>query len=378
MTLPAVYGTLGVRPVVNALGNVTPLGGSLMHPDVLDAMTGAARCFVDVHDLLERAGERIAAVAGVEAAFVTSGASAAVAIATAACMTGTDPARIAHLPETDGMPNEVIVHRCQRTVWDQAVRLAGARIVEIGVARETKLWELEEAIGERTAAILYLPAHNESAALPLRDVIAVAGDREVPVIVDAAAELPPVDNLRRFVDLGADLAIFSGGKMIGGPQSSGLILGRRSLIAACAANASPNFAIGRSMKVGREEIVGLVWAVELFVARDFVAESTRWEAQVRDVLKALHDRPGIMARRVFPGEDGVMPAEVPRAHARFDERVVGIHVATVQRALRAGEPSIAVGVFRDELTINPITLCEGEEHIVATRIIETLEHARPA
>jgi L-seryl-tRNA(Ser) seleniumtransferase len=339
-----------------------------MDPRVLEAMADASTWFVDLNDLLRKAGQRIADLVGVEAAFITSGAAAGLAISTAACIAGRDPVKRARLPDTTGMKNQVIVHRCQRNVWDQAVRQAGATLVEIGLLHRAEPWELEAAIDDKTAAILYFTGHNEEQSLSLEEVVQIAKAHGVPVIVDAAAELPPKDNLHRFNDLGADLVIFSGGKMLRGPQCTGLILGRGELIEACAFNASPNFSIGRPMKVGKEEIAGLVRAVELFLEHDFDAELERWERQVAYCLEGLSNLEGVKCRRVFPGEDPVLPRWVPRVYLTWDEKALGVSPARVRAELFSGEPSVAVGEIQHGLSINPIALALGEEEIVVRQI----------
>jgi uncharacterized pyridoxal phosphate-dependent enzyme len=367
-----LYDSLGIRPVVNAYGNVSALGGSLMDRQVLDAMVAAAGAYVDMNELLRRSGRRIAELVGVEAAHVTAGASAGLAIATAACMAGDEPTRIARLPDAGDMPDEVVIQRCQRTAWDQAVRVAGARLVEAGDVTGTEASELEAAIGDRTAAVLYLADHSPDRTLPLRAVVEVAERRAVPVIVDAAAELPPAKNLRAFCDLGAALAVFSGGKMLGGPQASGLILGRADLVRACAANSSPNYGIGRSMKVGKEEIAGLVCAAERFLAHDFEDERRRWERHVEQWLSALSPLTLVRARRVCPGRDAVHPRHVPRVVVGWPVDRVGMTAAEVQAALLEGDPPVAVGRWEDELVVNPSLVAEEDVPLVGDRLAGVL------
>lgn len=371
-----IYDRLGVRRVINACGTMTPLGGVIMRPEVLEAMEEASKWFVDLRDLLEKAGHRAAELAGVEAAYITSGAAAGLVLSAAACMTGHDPAKIARLPDTTGIKNEVIIHKCQRNVWDRAILTAGVRFVEIGIGHETRPWELQAAISEQTAAIAYFPCYGERQSLSLSEVIAIAKEHNVPTIVDVAAELPPAANLHAYNDAGADLVIFSGGKMIGGPQSTGLILGRSHLIEACALNANPNFAIGRPMKVGKEEIMGLLTALELFVDHDFDADLTRWESQVAHFIEIISNVPNVTVRRVFPGQDENRPACVPRAHIEFDPRTMGITPEEVAKRLMEGDPSIAVGYERDCIKLNPIVLEEGHENVVAQKVKEILESVK--
>ena len=236
-----VYDGLGVTKVINANATPTSLGGSIMPGEVLAAMAKAAQHFVDIDELQEKAGAKIAEWTHNEAAYVSCGAAAGLVLSTAACITGLGPEKRQRLPYTDGLANEVIVHRSNQVPYDYAIRQAGATLVEIGSEAGTSVEELEQAIGDKTAAILYFyDVTRMSRIVPLERGIEVAKRRGVPLIVDAAAQLPPVENLWRFTHMGADLALFSGGKGLCGPQSSGLILGRRDLIEACAFNACPS------------------------------------------------------------------------------------------------------------------------------------------
>lgn len=371
-----VYEQLGVKKLINAWGTVTRVGGSKMAPEVLRAMCEAAQAYVDIDELLRKAGERIAELTGVEAAFITSGAAAGLAVATAACMAGTDPVKVARLPDTSGMKNEVVILKCHRFRYDQAVRLTGARLTEVGLADRTLPEELEAAISERTAAVIYLAeAERVRGSLPLIKVVEIAKRYDVPVIVDAAAELPPVDNLRRYLDTGADLVLFSGGKDIRGPQSSGLILGKKSLIEACAANSCPNHSIGRPMKVDKETIVGLLKAVELYVQKDFVHETQRWEKIVQYFLVEFREINGVKVWRGFPTEPGIQPACIPRAYIEIGETRLGISIGEIQARLREGDPGIVVGTFDKGLVLNPQMLEEGEEKVVVSRLKEILQTA---
>ncbi|MEM7034723.1 MAG: aminotransferase class V-fold PLP-dependent enzyme, partial [Chloroflexota bacterium] len=263
----SVYEALEMRPVINANATLTKLGGSLMPPEVLEAMMEASRYFIDLHELQKRVGERIAEITQNEAAYVSSGAAAGLALATAACITGTNPDAIYQLPDLTGLKNEVIIHRSHRNGYDHGVRQVGVRVVEIGYTTGTQRWELEQAINENTAAIFWFQgAMTGMGELPLPTVIEIAKSHGVPVVVDGAAQLPPVSNLWHFTkELGADLAVFSGGKDLRGPQPTGLIVGRRDLIEACTLNGSPNHSLGRPMKVGKEEMVGLLAAVERYL-----------------------------------------------------------------------------------------------------------------
>jgi uncharacterized pyridoxal phosphate-dependent enzyme len=367
-----VYADLGMRRVVNAAATLTRLGGSLMPAPVIEAMIAASRSFVELPELQRRVGERLARLTRNEAAYVCSGAAAGLTLATAACVTGTDAARIARLPvDLDGLPNEVVVHRSQRNGYDFAVRQTGVRLVEIGFPGATQPWELRAAITDRTAAVLYFAGANfERGALPLATVIEIARERGVPVIVDGAAQIPPVSNLWTYTQMGAALAVFSGGKGLCGPQSSGLIVGRADLVEAVRLNGPPNQAIGRPMKVGKEEMVGLLAAVEWYLSLDEPALIQRYERQVARVVEAASKVPGVTARRDFPSEAG---QPMPRALLQFDAGALGFDRDEVVRRLGEGDPYVEVARSgSDGIWVNPQTLADGEEAIVIERLLAAL------
>ncbi len=369
-----VYRALGIDPIINAAGTLTVLGCSLMPPEVVDAMAAASRAFVDMHELHLAAGRRLAELIGVEAVHVCDGGAAGIAVMAAACLAGSDPARIARLPDTAGMKRKFIVQQAHRTSFDQAVRVAGGELVEVGADAAA----MAAAIDDQTAAIFHTIAWScTEPALSLPEVVAIAHKAGVPVMVDAAAEVPPLANLTRFLAEGADLVTFSGGKAMRGPQASGLILGRADLVEACRRNSNPHASVGRPMKVGKEEIIGLVRAVELYVSKDHAAEMALWERRVAYVLEAVADLPHVRAWRQFPFGIGQL---IPHAAVTWDESAVGISADAVASRLKEGRPRIAVQVFKPkevgaglgELRIQPHTLREGEEVIVARRLRECL------
>jgi uncharacterized pyridoxal phosphate-dependent enzyme len=284
---------LGVGTLINADGMKTRLGGSLMPPEVVAAMAQAARAYVELPMLLQAAGRRVAQLIGspaIEDAAIVSGAAAGLAVSTAACVAGTDPAKIRALPHLDWpeAKDQVVIQKTHVTGYAQGYRDAGPRLVVIGGPEGVTPAEFAAAISERTAAVTFcageLPGHARFPThTSLAEVVEIAQARGVPVIVDAA-ELPPPEHLRLFNELGADLVVFSGGKGRRGPQSSGLILGKAALIEACRLNASPHASIGRPMKAGKEEVCGLVKAVELYVARDHAADRRFWDACAQAVL----------------------------------------------------------------------------------------------
>lgn len=366
-----LYAELGMRRVINAAATLTRLGGSIMPPPVIEAMVTASRSFVDLPTLQRRVGERIARLTRNEACYVASGAAAGLTLGTAACISGTDPARAARLPnDMDGLKNEVVVHRSQRNGYDFAVRQAGVRLVEI----DPSVDELERAIGGRTAAVLYFAGRLAEGSLPLGTVVEVAHRRGVPVMVDGAAQIPPVSNLWAYTEAGADLAIFSGGKGLRGPQSSGLVLGRADLIEAVRLNGPPNSAIGRPMKVGKEELAGILAAVEWYLEQDESALIGRYERQVARVVQAMVGIDGVTASRDFPSEAG---QPMPRALVRFDPAVLGFDRDEVVRRLGEGDPYVEVSnAGADGIYVNPQTLEEGEDGIVIERILHSLGQRR--
>ena len=396
-----VYEELGVGTIINAVGPATRLSGSIMAPEVAEAMKQASQHCVDIAFLQARASEIIAEVTGAEAGYVTAGAAAGLLLGTAACVTGLDPNKMNRLPDTTGMKNEVIMARSHRNFYDHAVRSVGIKLVEVGIAdrfsgagvRDTEAWEIAAAINENTAAINYVAyAHSQ----PLfEEVVEVAHAAGVPVVVDAAGQLPPADNLKRFIAAGADLVAFSGGKAIRGPQSSGILCGRQDLISAAAlqhldmdiyhaqwnppANlidkdslpGAPHHGIGRPCKVGKEEIVGLLTALRLFVEEAPEQRRQRW----LDLMEALVQA----GQGIAHGEIGVVAdrkrSEIPVVHLRLDEEALGQSALDVVRQLQDGEPSIhANPTHVDEgiIAFGPMCLKEGEPEIIAQRLKELL------
>jgi L-seryl-tRNA(Ser) seleniumtransferase len=368
-----IYLALGLRRVVNADARLTRLGGSLMPPEVVAAMAEAASGYVDMHELQLHVGRRLAELTGNEAAFVTTGAAAGLVVATLACTVGADLQAVARMLE--GHPpakNEVVIHRAHRIPYDPAVLLAGARLVEVGNALQTFPWELEAALSERTALVLFVAGdHLAAGALGLAETVAIAHARGVPVVVDAAAQLPPVENLWRFSrDLGADLVVFSGGKELRGPQASGLLVGRADLIEGCRVHGSPHQRLGRPMKVGKEEMVGLLAAVERYLALDHSARFTGFEATVARWLAACADLPGVAAAREFPNEAG---QPVPRLRLTFDPAHTDLTGPEAQRRLWEGTPAIAVALAGPHaISLTPDCLDGDDEALVADRLVALL------
>ena len=363
-----VYERLGVRRIINADATLTRLGGSVMSQEVLDAMQDAAGSFVDIHELQQVVGRRLAELTHNEAAYVSTGAAAGIVLATLAAMNRGDLETIARAIETGESPrDEVIVQRAHRIPYDPAIRLAGSRIVDIGNRLQTFPWELEGAITPRTAMVFFAAGiHLAPGALPLEEVVAIAHEHGIPVVVDAAAQLPPTENLWRFTrELGADLAIFSGGKDFHGPQASGLMVGSETMIAAVAVNGSPYQRLARPMKVGKEEMIGLLTAVERYVEVDWRERARSYETTVARWVERLDDVPGLTANRVFPNEAG---QPTPRCRVTFAPEL-SLTGAEAAKLLWEGDPGIAVAVDGpDAISFTPELLGEGEEAILLERI----------
>jgi D-glucosaminate-6-phosphate ammonia-lyase len=367
-TRPVGYEQLGLRPIINACATLTRLGGSVMPAEVVQAMTDGARCFIELEELQRRVGARIAELTHNEAAYVSSGAAAGMVLATAACTVGTDREAHARIPRLDTVKNEVIVQSVHRNGYDYAVRQVGVTVVDVGGGEGTSREELEAAFTDRTAAVFWFQgAMNVPGELALAEVIEVANAHGVPVLVDAAAQLPPVENLWRFTQMGAALAIFSGGKDLAGPQSSGLVLGRADLIEACRIHGSPNQSIGRPMKVGKEEMMGSLAAVERYVSMDHDARMRGFEETVAFWVDGLADLPGVAASRDFPNEAG---QPVPWTLVTLADEATRDGV--VDRLL-AGDPRVAVAKSHGAaIHLNPMTLQPGEAEVVLERLREEI------
>ena len=365
-----IYARLGVRPLINAAGTYTALSASRMPPEVVSAMDEASRQFVSIGELQAAAGQRIASLLGAEAALITSGCAAALTLAAAACVAGTDQDKIRRLPDTSGMKNEVIVQAAHRFGYDRAIRNTGVRLVEV----QTRA-ELEAAIGDRTAFLFFLNNANNRGEIDREAFAAVARAASVPSLIDAAADLPPVGNLRAFTDMGYDLAAYSGGKGLRGPQCSGLLVGRRDLVEAAYLNGSPHSdTIGRIAKVGKEEIVGLTRAIELYLEKDHQAEWDEWERRVRDIAHALASIDGVRAERFVPE----IANEVPHLAIEWDADRVRVSRADVIQALRDGEPRIETrpgNIAESRIEIGVWMMAEGDHEIVARRCAEVLRAA---
>ena len=338
---------------------------SLMPAEVVKAMEAAARCFVRLDELHDAVGRRIAALLRCEAAMVSAGAFGALTLATAACTAGTDPERIRRLPETSGMRNEVIIQKSHRFSYDHAVRNCGVRLIEV----ETRE-DLVRAVSERTAMLLFLNKNEPLGRITASEFVELGKRHGVPTLNDAAADVPPVDNLFKYTQVGFDLVAFSGGKGIRGPQGAGLLLGRADLIRAARLNTAPHSdTLGRGLKVSKEELVAMLVALELYLERDHDADWREWEARVKVIGDALASVPGVAAERFVPR----IANQVPHLRIRWQPGSPPIAPDAVVRQLREGEPSIElVPAPQDEnsLEVASWMLEPGEAEIVARRLRE--------
>lgn len=362
-----VYSRLGIRPLINAAGTYTVLSASTMSREVARAMEEASRFHVSIPELHAAVGKRIAALTGAEAALVTCGAANALSLATAACVAGKDPEKIRRLPDTAGMKNEVILQKTHRVAYDHAIRAAGTRLIEV----ETRQ-QLEEARSERTAMMFFLNYADPQGQVKRKEFVEIARKAGIPTLIDAAADVPPPERLSEYVRLGFDLVAFSGGKGLRGPQCSGLLLGRKDLVEAAYMNGSPHAdTLQRGAKVGKEEIVGLWTAVELYLKRDHKAEWRDWESRVKEIARTLEGLRGVKTETFVPE----IANESPHLRVTWDEKVLPLKNAQAARLLRDGEPRIEIRPGSGDKAMLEIAvwmLGPGEHRIVARRVREVL------
>ncbi len=366
---PDYFRELGVRPFINAAGTYTAMTASLMPEEVMDAINYASRKYVMLDELHDRAGERIAKLVRAEAAMVTSGAASALTLGTAAAITGMDRQKIDELPNLSNpavvMKSEVIIQKAHRFGYERAVRNCGVRLVEV----ETRA-DLERAVNPNTAMLLFYNNNNKEGQIRHEEFVELGRKHNVPTLNDAAADVPPVENLWKYTEMGFDLVAFSGGKGIRGPQSAGLLLGRKPLIAAARQNASPNGnAIGRGMKVNKEEIVGMLAALELFVSKDHAREGREFERRAEEIRKNAQAVPGVKAEIFVPE----VANHVPHVRVSWDRAAVPHEPAAVVRAMQAGEPSIVIRSEGEVLVIGVWMMESGEDRVVARRLRQVLE-----
>jgi L-seryl-tRNA(Ser) seleniumtransferase len=368
------YRELGVRRVINGGGTYTLLGGSLMAQEVIEAMDEASKRFVLIDELYDKVGEVVAKIIGSEAAYITSGAAAGLVLAAATCITGRDVEKMRCLPVTSGMQNEIIVQRLQRNVWLRHLPQAGAKMIEVGDEEDCTQKDIEDAITGNTVAIAYwITMKTFGKGVSLEEVIEIARKYNLYTILDAAAELPPIENLRKFLEMGVDLVIFSGGKAIRGPNDTGIICGSKELIEACRMQSYPHEGfLGRPFKVSKEQIIGLVTALRRFVSRDPKIDEEKREAKVKYIVEHLKDVQNIKVEKIMPDLNRYWSHHWPRAQITLNERALGLTAKKIADKLREGDPIVWLNQVDNKLIVNPFGLLDGDEEIIVERIKEII------
>ena len=359
-----LFRELGVRPFINAAGTYTAMTASLMPDEVMDAIRYASKHYVMLDELHDRIGERIAKLVRSEAAMVTSGAASALTLGTAGVLTGTDRQKIVNLPDLAGMKSEVIVQKSHRFGYEHAVRNCGVRLVEVE-SRD----DLERAINPQTAMMLFYNNNNSLGRIRDEEFAALGKKHAIPTFNDAAADVPPVDNLWKYTAMGFDLVTFSGGKGIRGPQSAGLLLGRKDLIAAARLNAPPNGnTVGRGLKVNKEEMLGMLVALEVYLAKDHDRERREFDRRADAIRASAAAVPGVKAEIFVPE----VANHVPHVRISWNGADNGLMPEAVVSAMRDGEPSIAIRAEENSLVVGVWMMRAGEEKVVARRLREVL------
>lgn len=355
-----VYRSLGLRPVINGVGTVTNLGGSIMPPEVVAAMVSASKHFIPLRELQVKAGQRIAELVGVPAAMISCGAASAITCGTAAAVTGGDPDKLRLLPDTSGMKSEVVQQRAHRSGYEAQMWQVGVKTVWVDTRDE-----LERALSERTAMMFFLNKADRSGEIGREEWIEIARANGVPTMNDAAADIPPPERLRSYVEEGFDMVIFSGGKGLLGPQASGLLLGRRELVEAARKSISPYGGIGRGMKVGKEEIAGLVAAVERYMGLDHGAERRELDRRAERILGILAGTAGLTCSLQVPE----IANHVPHVLLSWSEADLGLAAEGAVDRLLQGDPPVAVSrIGEGALRISTWMLRPGEDEVVAERV----------
>jgi L-seryl-tRNA(Ser) seleniumtransferase len=362
--VPDVYEALGVKHVINATGTVTILGGSLMPPEVVAAWVSASRHFVNLTDLQDRVGERIAKLVGVEAALVTTGAAGGLLLGTAAAVTRGDPKLVKRLPDTAGMRNEILIQKAHHSCYDNQLTDVGVKLIDVETAADVR-----RAVGERTALMFFMNLAEADGRIGRAEWVELARRHQVPTLLDAAADVPPIERLSEYTRMGFDLVAFSGGKALRGPNNTGLLLGRKDLIEAAKKNANPHCGtIGRMMKVSKEDMVALLAAVERYVRLDHQAEWREWERRIGVIEGALKGVPTVQCERVVPA----IANHVPHLILTWDEKRVKLTRERLTRELAEGDPPILLGRVSGTgdkgVLVSVFVLQEGEERLVADRL----------
>jgi uncharacterized pyridoxal phosphate-dependent enzyme len=356
---------LGLRKFINAAGTYTFMSGSLMHDEVVEAIMSCSKEFVLIDDVQDKVGEKIAAICHAEAATVTAGCWSALVLGTAGVLTGMDMKKVAQLPDVEGMKSEVLVQKTHNQGYVHALTNTGIKIVEIETSEE-----LETAVNDKTAMMWFLNYAANDGKISDNEWVALGKKHNIPTMIDIAADVPPVENLWKFNDMGFDLVCISGGKDIRGPQSAGILMGKKDLIAAARLSAPPRGGnIGRGMKVNKEEILGMWVALEKFVSIDHAKEMKMWESQISIIENALKKVKGVTTSVTVPP----IANHTPTLNFSWDKNIIKLTRDEFQESLRRGDPSIEViGGKEESVNITVWMLKTGQERIVASRVQEVL------
>jgi len=358
-----IYRRIGVEPVVNCKGTYTIISGSQSLPDVKRAMDDASRHYVHLDELMDGVGRRLAEVTKAEWGIVTAGCAAALTHATAACIAGADPERMQRLPDPARLKNEVVMPRQSRNVYDHAIRMLGVRIVTVRTKQE-----FLDSLGPNTAMVALLGDTMARHPMPLEQMAEAAHARGIPIIVDAAAERLTIPDV--YLSKGADMVGYSGGKCLRGPQCAGLLLGRKDLLQAAWLNSAPHHAFGRSLKVGKEEIMGMLAAVEAWVKRDHDAEWKQWERWLATIREKVASVPTVRTDILLPQTPSNY---APQLRVSWDPERVGATAPAVAEALLAGRPRVIMTPGgNNSITVMPYMMMPGDDRIAATRLHEVL------
>lgn len=379
---PSLYSSIGVRPVINAKGTFTIISGSLTLPEVKQAMLEASKHFVHIDELMDAVGERIAEITGAESAIVTCGCAAALTHATSGCIAGGDPEKMQRLPDLTGLKSEVVAPAYSRNVYDHALRMLGVKMVTVG-----DLNELAARLGPQTALVMVLGSPADTGPFGLEPIAKIARERGVPVLVDAAAEDLTIPNVH--LKRGADLVAYSGGKALRGPQSAGLLIGRKDLVRAAWTNSAPHHAFGRSIKVGKEDIMGMLAAVEMWIKRDHDAEWREWESWLDEIATAVKQVDGVTTEVLQPRG---LSNRSPRLLIQWDSARLGMTGEELDKLMWDGNPRIVLGGGTGDwrsggestATIMPWQMQKGDAKVIAQALHKTFanpprkDRAKPA
>ena len=355
---------LGVRTFINAAGTYTFMTGSLMRPEVLEAYNYATNDYVILDDLQDKVGERIASLLHCEAATITSGAASAITLGTAGILSGMDEEKVIQIPDLTGMKSEVIIQKSHKIGYGHAIRNCGVKIIEIVTKKE-----LEKAINDNTAMMWFFNGNNFVGEIRDKEFVEIAQKHGIPTFNDCAADVPPVENLWKYTDMGFDLVAFSGGKGLRGPQSGGLLLGKKKYIHAARLHAAPRGnTVGRGMKVNKEEVLGMLATVESYLTRDHQKDWALWEMQIKTIVDAIASIPGVVPESHVPK----VANHVPSLRLSWDQSKIKMTPDELRQKLREGHPSIETVGGSESVGITTWMMQPGQERIVASRIKEIL------